>query len=161
MNILAQLKPAPGSRQKRRRLGRGIGSGRGGTSTKGHKGQKSRSGFSLKRGFEGGQVPLVRRLPKFGFTNKRFKTHYDLVGLSDLNRFGSEVDPSSLCKAGLVRKRSLIKIVTKGKLNKSITVKAHKFTQSAKNLIEKAGGHAEVINMRSASIQKPGGNVRS
>ena len=143
-----------------KRLGRGKSSGHGGTSTKGHKGQRSRSGFGLLRGFEGGQMPLVRRLPKFGFTNKRFKIKYDIVNLSDLNRFDSEVDPATLYDAGLIKKKSLVKILAQGSLDKALKVKAHHFSKKAIELIEKAGGVAEKIIFTSSvdtkNTKKPG-----
>ena len=145
MSILSQLKPAKGSRHHKRRLGRGKSSGHGGTSTKGHKGQKARSGFRLGKGFEGGQMSLLRRLPKFGFTNAQFQTKYETINLSELNAFDSEVSPERLYQSGLVKKRSLIKILGKGNLNKSLKVTAHKFSQSAGQAIEKAGGQVIVV----------------
>lgn len=152
---LSYLPSFPYSRHKIKRLGRGKSSGHGGTSTKGHKGQKSRSGFGLLRGFEGGQMPLVRRLPKFGFTNGRFKVRYNIVNLLELNRFDSEVDPALLYKSGLVGKKSLVKILAQGSLNKPLKVKAHHFSQKAIELIEKAGGVAEKIKpVAVAGVQK-------
>ena len=145
--MLNQLKSFSGARSKPKRLGRGKSCGHGGTSTKGHKGQKARSGFGLLRGFEGGQMPLARSLPKFGFTNKRFKTRYDVVSLSDLNRFDSEVNPTLLHKSGLVKKKALVKILANGELKKPITVKAHRFSAKAMELIKKAGGKAEPISL--------------
>ena len=145
--MLNQLKSFSGARSKPKRLGRGKSCGHGGTSTKGHKGQKARSGFGLLRGFEGGQMPLVRSLPKFGFTNKRFKTRYDVVTLSDLNRFDSEVTPTLLHKRGLVKKKALVKILATGELKKPITIKAHRFSAKAMELIKKAGGKAEPISL--------------
>lgn len=147
---LGHLSSFPYSRHKMKRLGRGKSSGHGGTSTKGHKGQRSRSGFGLLRGFEGGQMPLVRRLPKFGFTNNRFKVKYDIVNLSDLNRFDSEVDPTLLYQSGLVGKQALVKILAKDSLNKPLKIKAHYFSQKAIELIKKAGGTADKINIASA-----------
>ncbi len=141
--VLSCLSSFPHSRHKKKRLGRGRSSGWGGTSTKGHKGQKSRSGFGLLRGFEGGQMPLVRRLPKFGFTNKRFKTKRDIINLSDLNRFDSEVDPAVLSKAGMAKHP--VKILAKGELKKPLTVKAHCFSKKAVQLIKKAGGKVEIL----------------
>ena len=143
--LLSQLRVFPGSRHKVKRLGRGRSSGYGGTSTKGHKGQKARSGFGLLRGFEGGQMPLARRLPKFGWTNNRFKTKYDLINLSDLNRFDSEVNPDILYQSGLAGKNALVKILAKGELKKPLKVKAHGFSKKAKEMIEKGGGQAEVF----------------
>lgn len=150
VSLLHKLESFSGSRHKMKRLGRGKSSGHGGTSTKGHKGQRSRSGFGLLRGFEGGQMPLVRLLPKFGFTNIRFKTKYDIVNVSDLNRFNSEVNPAVLYEAGLVGRKSLVKILAEGKLDKSLKVKAHRFSQKAVAIIEKAGGKAEILPVVSA-----------
>ena len=156
MSLLSELSPVRGSRHKMKRLGRGKGCGHGGTSTKGHKGQKARSGHKPLRGFEGGQMPLVRRLPKFGFTNAKFKTIYDVVNLSDLNRFDSEVNPEILRQAGLVHKTSLVKILGKGKLKKALQVQAHRFSQSALEAIKKAGGKASVLSSpSSANDPKP------
>jgi len=146
MSLLSGLSPHRGSRHKMKRLGRGKGSGHGGTSTKGHKGQKARSGHKPLRGFEGGQMPLVRRLPKFGFTNARFKTNYDIVNLSDLSRFDSEVTPETLSQAGLVGKKSLVKILGKGEIKKTLNVKAHHFSQSARKAIQTAGGQVEILS---------------
>lgn len=147
MSLLSQLQSFPGSRHKEKRLGRGKSSGHGGTSTKGHKGQRARSGFGLLRGFEGGQMPLVRLLPKFGFTNNRFKTKYAVLNLSDLDAFETEVNPSVLYEAGLAGKKSLIKILGQGKLDKPLKVKAHKFSKKAVEMIKKAGGQAEVLSL--------------
>ena len=143
--ILSRMSAFPRSRHKMKRLGRGRSSGHGGTSTKGHKGQRARSGFGLLRGFEGGQMPLVRLLPKFGFTNSRFKTRYDIVNLSQISRFDSEVTPEVLSSAGLVGKNSLVKILAKGVVEKPLKVRAHRFSKKAVELIKKAGGGAEVI----------------
>ena len=145
VSLLHKLESFSGARHKMKRLGRGKSSGHGGTSTKGHKGQRSRSGFGLLRGFEGGQMPLVRLLPKFGFTNIRFKTKYDIVNVSDLNRFNSEVDPTVLYEAGLVGRKSLVKILAEGKLDKPLKVKAHRFSRKAVEVIEKAGGKTETF----------------
>lgn len=144
---LSNLKPAIGSTKNRKRLGRGAGSGTGKTAGKGHKGQKARSGGSIKAGFEGGQMPLQRRLPKRGFTPLEKKV-YALVNLRDLELFeaGSVVDMEALGKAGLVKALGDgIKILGDGDLTKALTVKAHKFSKSAVAKIEAAGGKAEVI----------------
>ncbi|MED1205642.1 50S ribosomal protein L15 [Heyndrickxia acidicola] len=144
---LHELKPAQGSRKERNRLGRGIGSGNGKTAGKGHKGQKARSGGGVRLGFEGGQTPLFRRLPKRGFTNINRKD-YAIVNLEALNRFedGTEVTPALLIETGLVSKeKSGIKILGNGKLETKLTVKAHKFSSAAKEAIEAAGGQTEVI----------------
>jgi large subunit ribosomal protein L15 len=139
---LHTLTPAPGSRRPRKRVGRGPGSGSGKTSGRGEKGQKSRSGYSRKRGFEGGQMPLHRRLPKRGFTNI-FRTEYRTVNVDRLNTFaaGSEVTPESLFEAGLLRKGAGgVKILGNGELKVALTVRAHRFTRSAVQKIEAAGG---------------------
>ncbi len=142
------LKPAPGSVKKRKRVGRGHGSGHGGTSGRGHKGQLSRSGGGKGPGFEGGQNPLHRRLPKLpGFTN-HFRKVYETVNVSQLERFeeGSEVNAELLAGSGLIRKADLpVKILGDGDLKKKLTVKAAAFTGSAREKIESAGGQAEVI----------------
>lgn len=144
---LHELQPAPGSRKERNRVGRGIGSGNGKTSGKGHKGQNARSGGGVRIGFEGGQTPLFRRLPKRGFTNIHRK-EYAIVNLEALNRFedGTEVTPELLLETGVVSKlRAGIKVLGNGELTKKLTVKAHKFSASAKEAIEAAGGTTEVI----------------
>jgi len=144
---LHELKPAEGSRKERKRLGRGIGFGTGKTAGKGHKGQNARSGGGVRPGFEGGQTPLFRRLPKRGFTNINRK-EYAIVNLDALNRFedGTEVTPELLIETGVVsNERAGIKILAKGKVEKKLTVKAHKFSSAAKEAIEAAGGQTEVI----------------
>jgi large subunit ribosomal protein L15 len=144
---LHELKPAEGSRHERKRKGRGIGSGNGKTAGKGHKGQNARSGGGVRLGFEGGQTPLFRRLPKRGFTNINRK-EFAIVNLEALNRFeeGTEVTPELLIETGVVsNEKSGIKILAKGNIEKKLTVKAHKFSSSAKEAIEAAGGSAEVI----------------
>lgn len=130
------------------RKGRGCGSGNGKTAGKGHKGQNARAGGGVRIGFEGGQMPLFRRLPKRGFNNKRFATHYAEVNVRDLNTFenGTEVSIDELCDLGLVRKTfDGVAILGSGELSKKLTVKAAKFTKSAKEKIEAAGGKAEVV----------------
>lgn len=144
---LHELKPAEGSRKERNRVGRGIGSGNGKTAGRGHKGQNSRSGGGVRLGFEGGQNPLYRRLPKRGFTNPTRK-EYAIVNLETLNRFeaGTEVTPELLLETGIVSNaKSGIKILGDGQLEKGLTVKANKFSASAKEAIEAAGGKTEVI----------------
>lgn len=144
---LHELKPAEGSRSSRKRVGRGIGSGTGKTAGKGTKGQNSRSGGGVRPGFEGGQNPLFRRLPKRGFTNINLKD-YAVVNLDALNRFdeGTEITPALLIESGVVsNERSGIKILGNGSLEKKLTVKAHKFSGSAKEAIEAAGGQTEVV----------------
>ena len=146
---LNELKPAPGSKRKRKRIGRGNGSGKGGTAGRGHKGQKSRSGASIPAWFEGGQMPLVRRLPKRGprrIAHKRFE--YDVVNIKTLNLFEDEleVNPESLREAGIVkRKNALIKILGDGELSKKLKVRAHRFSKTAIEKIEAQGGTVEVI----------------
>ncbi len=147
MNIQT-LSPAPNSRTSQKRLGRGIGSGIGKTSGKGHKGQNARSGGGVRPGFEGGQIPLIRRLPKRGFHNQ-FKKIYAIVNVSDLNRFedGAVVDVNTLLATNLIGKVEAygVKVLGNGELTKKLTVKADKFTAQAKEKIEKAGGIAEEV----------------
>jgi large subunit ribosomal protein L15 len=144
---LDDLRPASGSTKKRKRVGRGDGSGHGKTACRGHKGQRARAGGGTRPGFEGGQMPLQRRLPKRGFHNP-FKVEVAIVNLDQLERFSpdSEVNPESLSKEGLVHgKNCRIKILGDGALSKSLTVKAHRFSAKAKEKIEAAGGKAELI----------------
>lgn len=144
---LHELSPAPGSKHKRNRVGRGIGSGNGKTSGRGHKGQNARSGGGVRPGFEGGQNPLYRRLPKRGFTNFTRK-EFAIVNLEELNRFatGTEVTPEALLESGIVKNpKSGIKILGNGELTVQLTVKANKFSQSAVDKIQAAGGKTEVI----------------
>ncbi|MDQ0256024.1 large subunit ribosomal protein L15 [Evansella vedderi] len=144
---LHELKPAEGSRKERKRVGRGIGSGTGKTAGKGHKGQNARSGGGVRPGFEGGQMPIFRRLPKRGFTNPTRK-EYAIVNLETLNRFdeGVEVTPELLIESGIVsNEKDGIKILGEGTIEKKLTVKAHKFSASAKEAIEAAGGTTEVV----------------
>ena len=144
---LHNLKPAKGSTRNRKRVGRGPGSGRGKTAGRGEKGQKSRSGFSRKPGFEGGQMPLHRRIPKRGFTNI-FKKEYSVVNLSDLERFdnGATVDEATLRDAGVVKGRTKgIKVLGAGKLSKKLTVHASAFSETARKQIEAAGGTCQEI----------------
>lgn len=144
---LHEMKPAVGARKSRKRIGRGIGSGFGKTSGKGHKGQNARSGGGVRLGFEGGQTPLFQRLPKRGFTNVNRKD-YAIVNLDKLNLFdeGTEVTPELLLETGVVSNaKSGIKILGNGKLEKKLTVRAHKFSATAKEAIEQAGGQTEVV----------------
>lgn len=143
---LHELSPAPGSAKKAFRVGRGAGSGNGKTAGKGHKGQNARSGGGVRPGFEGGQMPLQRRIPKRGFNNI-FAKQYAIVNVSDLNRFedGAVVDAEALVNAGILNKTyDGVKVLGNGELNKKLTVNAVKFTASAKQKIEEAGGKAEV-----------------
>lgn len=145
MLTLSNLSPQPGSRKPRKRIGRGLGSGHGKTATRGHKGHKARSGGGIKLGFEGGQMPLQRRLPKRGFNNI-FKKVYAIVNLQDLERFAADtrVDKETLVGAGLVSKRdSFIKILGNGELQHAITVVVDKVSVSARQKIEAAGGKIE------------------
>ena len=144
---LSNLKPKKGARHAKKRVGRGPGSGHGKTSSRGEKGQKSRSGFSRQMGFEGGQMPLHRRLPKRGFTNI-FKKEYAVVNLADLERFdnGATVDEAALRQAGLVKgQNDGIKVLGNGKLSKKLTVSATKFSETARKQIEAAGGTCQEI----------------
>jgi large subunit ribosomal protein L15 len=141
------LRPARGATRSRKRVGRGPGSGHGKTAGRGNKGQKSRSGYRHQRGFEGGQMPLHRRVPKRGFTNI-FRVEYDVVNISDLERFdaGDSVTPEKLAERRLARGRRPVKILGDGELKKALSVSAHKFSASAKSRIEAAGGSCEVLN---------------
>lgn len=144
---LNELKPAEGSRKKRKRIGRGISAGQGKTAGKGHKGQNARSGGGVRPGFEGGQNPIYRRLPKRGFTNPTRK-EYATINVDFLNRFdeGTEVTPELLKELGIVKSmKDGLKILGNGDLSKKLTVKAHKFSQSAQDKIVASGGATEVI----------------
>ena len=144
---LSTLRAPRKSSENRKRVGRGMGSGMGKTSTRGHKGQKSRSGARQMRGFEGGQMPLHRRLPKRGFTNI-FRIEYEVVNLGRLADLGeSEITPEVLRKAGVVTsKKTLVKVLGQGELKKALTVHAHKFSKSAQEKSEKAGGKVQVVS---------------
>jgi large subunit ribosomal protein L15 len=146
---LSNLKPAKGAVNKDRRLGRGQGSGKGGTATRGHKGQKSRSGYSKAIGFEGGQMPLQRRVPKHGFKNLNRK-EYKAINLSTLEHLAeknklTKIDIPTLIDAGLVSRNGLVKILGNGKLTKKLEVKAHAFSASAQKAIEELEGSIEKI----------------
>jgi large subunit ribosomal protein L15 len=147
---LNDLKPAPGAKRTRRRVGRGPGSGTGKTAGRGHKGQKSRSGYSRRFGFEGGQMPLVRRIPKRGFHN-RSRVEFQVVNLRDLERVfdnGDTVSLDLLMARGLVKKATQpVKILGMGELTKKLEVQAHKFSNTAQASIEKAGGSCEVVTL--------------
>src|SRR5689334_18472203 len=144
---LNNLRPPRGAKHPKKRVGRGPGSGHGKTASRGSKGAKSRSGFRFKRGFEGGQMPLHRRVPKRGFTNI-FRVEYDIVNLADLDRFeaGTAVTLEALAEARLARKSRPVKILGDGEIKKALTVSAHKFSASAKARIEAAGGRCEVLS---------------
>lgn len=143
---LHTLKPAEGSTKNRKRVGRGTGSGTGKTSGRGHKGAKSRSGWKRKKGFEGGQMPLQRRLPKRGFHNL-FKKEFQIVNLTDVIKcVAGEVDYETLLKNGLIKKLNVpVKVLGDGEIDKAYTIKAHAFSAKAKEKIEAAGGKAEVL----------------
>lgn len=144
---LEDLKPAQGSKKARKRVGRGPGSGHGKTACKGHKGQKARSGGAKGAGFEGGQMPLQRRLPKRGFKNYPFKKEYAIINLKDLSEIKEEIiTPEILKRMGIVKDlRDGLKVLGEGEINRAIVVKAHAFSNSALNKITAAGGRAEVI----------------
>lgn len=146
---LSNLKPAPGSVKKGKRIGRGPGSGKGGTSTRGHKGAKSRSGYSRKIGFEGGQMPLQRRLPKFGFKNIN-RVEYKAVNLNLLDQLAEakgleKIGLEELHNAGLINRRQLVKILANGSINHKVAVEAHAFSAAAQAAIEAAGGSVTKI----------------
>ena len=145
---LNTMHPAEGATETRKLVGRGIGSGNGKTAGKGHKGQNARSGGGVRPGFEGGQLPLYRRLPKRGFSNAKFKVRYATINLSDLNRFedGAVVTPELLKEMGLVKNQlDGIKVLGNGTLEKKLTVKAHNFSTRAQAEIERLGGKIEVM----------------
>jgi len=154
---LHDLKPRPGAKHRRKRLGQGESSGHGKTSGRGGKGQTARSGSSIRIGFEGGQMPLIRRIPKRGFNNARHTTRYNPVNLESLNQFsdGTRVDLEQLRKAGLANgKAAGIKILGDGELTKKLTVTAHAFSASARAKIEGKGGACEVIAPKTAEGSK-------
>ena len=145
---LSNLKYAAGSRKKRKKIGRGIGSGHGGTSTRGHKGQRSRSGSKVKAWFEGGQMPLQRRIPKRGFTNI-FRVEYQPVNISSFERLEGHdvITPEILLELRLVRKKNVpVKILGDGEVGRAVEVHAHRFSKTAKDKIEKAGGKVVVLS---------------
>jgi large subunit ribosomal protein L15 len=153
---LHDLKPRPGARHRRKRLGQGESSGHGKTSGRGGKGQTARSGSSIRIGFEGGQMPLIRRIPKRGFNNVRHGTFYLPVNLDSLNRFpdGTRVDEAALRKVGLANGRANgIKILGEGELTRKLTVSAHAFSASARAKIEAKGGTCEVLTKPAAAPQ--------
>ncbi|MBR4441061.1 MAG: 50S ribosomal protein L15 [Bacteroidales bacterium] len=146
---LSNLKPAAGSTKTKKRLGRGQGSGWGGTSTRGHKGAKSRSGYSHKIGFEGGQMPLVRRVPKFGFNNRN-RVEYRVINISDLEQLATTLNVTDITidvirESGLASKNDRIKILGNGELTKKLNVTAHAFSKSAKEAIEKLSGTVNTL----------------
>lgn len=146
---LSNIKPAEGATRKNKRLGRGQGSGRGGTSTKGHKGQKAISGYNVRRGFEGGQTSMSRRLPKFGFTNPT-RVEYKGINLDALQALVEKkglkaIDPQVLRENGLIARNDLVKILGRGELKGAYAVKAHAFSATAKAAIEASGGNVEIV----------------
>jgi|TARA_Y100000766_G_scaffold283312_1_gene298625 large subunit ribosomal protein L15 len=147
---LSNLKPAEGSIKKSKRLGRGQGSGRGGTATRGHKGQKSRSGYSRKKGFEGGQMPLQRRVPKFGFKSPN-RREYQAVNLGDIQKLydakkiKDHLDIVTMIKLGLSNKNECVKILSKGEYKIKLNITAHQFSVSAKKTIEDNGGSVTIV----------------
>ncbi len=151
---LHNLQPAKGATKERKRIGRGQGSGRGGTATKGHKGHASRSGFSMRPGFEGGQMPIQRRLPKFGFKNP-FRKEYNVVTLERLTSFleahpgVTEITLETLLKHRVVRKKNLpLKVLSNGGIEKAINITVNKISASAKEAIEKAGGSVQILEQK-------------
>lgn len=147
---LSNLKPAKGAVKKGKRIGRGEGSGKGGTSTRGHKGAKSRSGYSKKIGFEGGQMPLQRRVPKFGFTNPN-RVEYKGINLDVIQKLAEakkldSIDLDTLVENGLASRKSMVKILGRGELKAKLNVKAHAFSKGAKEAIEAKGGTAETLS---------------
>jgi large subunit ribosomal protein L15 len=150
---LSNLRAPRKANENKKRVGRGMGSGMGKTSTRGHKGQGSRSGSSMMRGFEGGQMPLHRRLPKRGFTNI-FKTEYEVVNLDRLAALGEkEITPETLRKAGVINSRkALVKVLGAGELKGALTVHAHKFSKSAQEKIEKAGGSIKQLSVATGQL---------
>lgn len=147
---LSNLKPAEGSVKKNKRLGRGEATGSGGTASRGHKGAKSRSGYSRKIGFEGGQMPLQRRVPKFGFTNRNRKVYQGInldtiQQLVDDKKIKDTLDVDTMISLGLINKTELVKILGRGELKAKVNITAHKFTATAKNAIEAAGGEVETL----------------
>jgi len=141
---LHELSPAKGSKHSRKRVGRGPGSGLGKTAGRGEKGQKSRTGYSSRPGFEGGQMPLVRRVPKRGFTNI-FKTEYSVINVGDLAELEGEITPESLAGHGLVRSGRPVKVLGEGEIGKALRITANKFSKSARAKIEAAGGTCEEL----------------
>ncbi len=141
---LHDLSPARGSKKNRKRVGRGPGSGLGKTAGRGHKGQRSRSGYSRRLGFEGGQMPLIRRVPKRGFTNI-FKKRYQVVNLSSLGEIEGDITPEVMVEQGLVRSGRPIKVLGDGELSKAVKIQAHKFSAGARAKVEAAGGTCEEL----------------
>ena len=155
MAELHDLSPTPGSRKNRKRVGRGPGSGRGKTSTRGEKGQKARSGGSIKPSFEGGQMPLVRRIPKRGFKSPN-RVEYQVVNVRDLERLDGEVSPEVLAGAGMIRgTKKPVKVLGEGEIAKGLSVRAHAFSASARSKIEAAGGSVSLIGADGSAVETP------
>ncbi len=153
---LHELAPNPGAKKERKRLGRGIGSGLGKTSGKGHKGQNARAGGGVRPGFEGGQMPLMRRLPKRGFSNEPFRTRYEVVNLGTLDRFeaGTVVTPELLEESRLCKNATKgVKVLGTGDITKALTVRVHQISESAKQKIEAAGGKVEVLGEATEEVK--------
>jgi len=153
---LHELAPNPGARKERKRVGRGIGSGLGKTSGKGHKGQNARAGGGVRPGFEGGQMPLTRRLPKRGFSNEPFRVRYEVINLAALDRFeaGTVVTPELLEETRVVKGATKgVKLLGTGDITKALTVKVHAVSESAKQKIEAAGGKVEVIGEAAEEVK--------
>lgn len=146
MSWLSELKPRRGSTHNSKRVGRGKGSGKGGTAAKGHKGQKARSGGRVRRGFEGGQTPLFRRMPKLGFSNKPFQVRYTIVNLRDLEGLKGDITVETLIAAGKA-KSGPIKILGKGEVKVALNIKVDKCSELARQAIERAGGKVEVLSV--------------
>lgn len=153
MSLLSELTVFKNSTKDRKRVGRGDGSGSGGTAGKGHKGQKARTGGKVRRGFEGGQMPIHRRFPKFGFTNHRFQINYNIVNLNQLSKVeGNIISYETLAQAGLIKiKKAPVKLLGKGEVKQAYVVKVNRFSDKAKSAIESAGGKIEVIESCQAS----------
>src|SRR5579864_6841073 len=155
---LDELKPAPGSKHRRKIVGRGIGSGHGAQSTRGMKGQRSRSGFSGMTGFEGGQMPLIRRVPKRGFRHTAFRDDFGVVNIGDFEKkfeARASVSPEAMKEAGLVKGCDKVKVLGDGTLSKPLAIQAHAFSASAKEKIEKAGGSIIVIPAKAGIHRSP------
>ncbi len=152
---LHSLVNSPGMKKRRRRVGCGIGSGHGKTSGRGNKGMKARSGGSVRPGYEGGQMPLYRKLPHRGFSNFKFRVEYTPINIGDFSRItGAEIDAAGLAAAGLIRKAdALLKVLGSGEITRAVTVKAHRFSASAREKIEKAGGKA--VELSPPAVEAP------
>jgi len=153
MNQLSKLRVLRGATKKNKRIGRGPGSGHGKTSTRGHKGKKARTHGVVQRGFEGGQMPLHRRLPKFGFTNI-FRTEYAAINVGDLNRFDKAVSVEILVEAGMAKPRLPVKLLATGKLTKSLEITVHAASEAARKAVESAGGKLHIIKAKTTPYNR-------